>query len=119
MKACTPSANSGLAACVSCKYDSNSSASSKLDSSAWDRTLGGGKRLAGLRDELSGELSHLRFEAVRRHQPVDDAEPVRICRRQWLASEEHLVSHAGARQAWKQPADTTVRSQANVDESLQ
>src|SRR5438093_3591404 len=82
------------------------------------RALGRRKRLARLLRELTGEIANLFLEAVRGYDAVDDAEAVRVLRRQRLAREEHLVSHGGPSQARQKPADPAIRGQADVDERL-
>src|SRR5947208_2354082 len=82
------------------------------------RALGRRKRLARLLRELTGEIANFFLEAVRGYDAVDDAEAVRVLRRQRLTREEHLVSHGGPSQARQKPADPAVRGQADVDERL-
>src|SRR5437868_4232827 len=82
-------------------------------------TLRACQRTAWLRCKLTGELAHLLLEAVGWNEAVDDAQPVRVRRRQRLAGEEHLVRDPGSREAREKPAHPAIRSQPDVHERLE
>ena len=84
-----------------------------------DGSLRACQRTAWLRCKLTGQLAHLLLEAVGGNEAVDDAQPVRVRRRQRLAGEEHLVRDPGSREAREKPAHPAIRSQPDVHERLE